>query len=145
MTKRCSGCKVEKPLDSFAKNKARKDGRQTLCRDCKKEYNRKHYMENGERWSETRAASRDKTRKAAQQFVYDYLSSRVCADCGLDDIRVLEFDHLRDKTNNISYLIACGSIENLEVEIGKCDVVCRNCHIIRTYDRKPSYRNTLGV
>ena len=33
-TKVCTKCKIEKPLEAFAKDKARKDGIKTWCREC---------------------------------------------------------------------------------------------------------------
>ena len=59
------------------------------------------------------------------------------------DIRVLEFDHVRgEKSGNISEMIASGhSIARLQTEIEKCDVVCANCHRIRTGDRGGWFRN----
>ena len=37
-TKRCSRCKTEKPLDSFCKHHASKDGHNHICKECVKEY-----------------------------------------------------------------------------------------------------------
>lgn len=39
-TKKCTGCKQDKTLDSFCKNKANKDGLSAYCRKCASE---KHY------------------------------------------------------------------------------------------------------
>jgi len=36
--KPCTGCKVEKPLDDFGKNKACRDGRKSRCRQCEREW-----------------------------------------------------------------------------------------------------------
>ena len=69
----------------------------------------------------------------------DYLSKHPCVDCGENDIRVLEFDHLGDKTKSISDILH-GNMEKLQNEIKKCEVVCANCHKIRTYERIGSYR-----
>ena len=33
-TKRCSACKTDKPLSSFAKHRGTKDGLQSACRAC---------------------------------------------------------------------------------------------------------------
>lgn len=38
--KTCSKCKIEKPLESFHRQKDSKDGRSTICKECKKSYNR---------------------------------------------------------------------------------------------------------
>jgi hypothetical protein len=61
---------------------------------------------------------------------------RGCADCGYrKDPRAMDFDHVRgEKSFNLSQ---SGSIklERILAEVEKCDVVCANCHRIRTFDR----------
>lgn len=39
MLKRCSGCKDDLPTGCFAKQRSAPDGLQSLCKDCKREYN----------------------------------------------------------------------------------------------------------
>jgi len=36
--KRCITCKKEKQIDSFSKNRSKKDGRQQKCKECEKDY-----------------------------------------------------------------------------------------------------------
>jgi hypothetical protein len=62
---------------------------------------------------------------------------RPCADCGQTfPAWVMDFDH-RDP-NEKSFAVMAGkallkSRETLLAEVAKCDVVCANCHAIRTY------------
>jgi len=67
-----------------------------------------------------------------------YRSLCGCKDCGIRDYRVLEYDHVRDtKLYEISYLVNANvSIDLLKTEIRKCEVVCANCHRIRTLERR---------
>lgn len=62
-----------------------------------------------------------------------------CADCGIrsEHPEIYDFDHRPDqpKVNNISTLITKGTDEELDAEIAKCDIVCANCHRIRTRGR----------
>lgn len=59
-----------------------------------------------------------------------------CTDCGEKNHIVLDFDHLKDKKYNISRMIHDGfSWEAIKKEIAKCEVVCANCHRIRTHAR----------
>lgn len=78
-----------------------------------------------------------------QMFVGDYIRGKFCKDCGYDDWRILEFDHLPKykKHKDISSLISGGySIKRLEEEIKKCDIVCPNCHRHRTLLRQKNWR-----
>ena len=67
-----------------------------------------------------------------------------CVDCGNTDPRVLEFDHIGVKAMDISRAIRnCWSEENLLKEITQCEVVCANCHRIRTADRAETWRSKM--
>ena len=61
-----------------------------------------------------------------------------CADCGYNaSAYALQFDHVRgDKKANVSDLIRSDyKWETVLEEISKCEVVCANCHAIRTKTR----------
>ena len=59
-----------------------------------------------------------------------------CVDCGINNHILLDFDHLKDKKYNISRMIHDGfSWAAIKKEIANCEVVCANCHRIRTHDR----------
>lgn len=65
-----------------------------------------------------------------------------CVDCGYNAHAVaLDFDHLpgTKKTANVSGLVKVGSyIEVIMDEIAKCEIVCSNCHRVRTHTRRAS-------
>lgn len=69
------------------------------------------------------------------------LKSNPCVDCGNSyPYYVMEFDHVPErgkKINNISCFIGNRSINSKTVqdELAKCDLVCANCHSIRTHNR----------
>lgn len=46
LTKTCSKCGQDKPLSEFSINKSNKDGHQSKCKDCVKEYNSRYKKEN---------------------------------------------------------------------------------------------------
>lgn len=87
------------------------------------------------------------TRARNRQYVLTYLHDHPCVDCGEEDVVVLEFDHIVDKDCKINDAIRRGfSIERLQREIDKCEVVCANCHRRRSYKRAGSYRvGTIGI
>lgn len=60
-----------------------------------------------------------------------------CQDCKIDDPRVLEFDHVRgEKVANVAGLFG-RRWKIVEAELDKCELVCANCHKIRTDERIP--------
>ena len=64
-----------------------------------------------------------------------------CADCGINNPIVLDFDHLHDKKYNVSRMIHDGfSWKAIAKEIQKCEVVCANCHRIRTSKQQGWYK-----
>lgn len=70
------------------------------------------------------------------------LKSVPCADCGGSfDPVCMDFDHRPDevKSFTIGAVGSSRSLEAIRAEIAKCDVVCSNCHRIRSY-RKRDHR-----
>jgi hypothetical protein len=130
-TKTCWKCQTIKAIDDFAKNRSRKDGRQTCCRKCKQAYDRADYQRNKERAKNYNKQHRRKNR----EFVARYLADKQCEQCGFSDSRALDFDHIdpQDKTKIIAKMIHDGtSIKTLKKEIVKCRILCANCHRIHT-------------
>jgi len=134
--KRCSTCKEWKPLTEFNKRSTAPDGHQWSCRRCNKAY---HYKNHARHMEQIRARAR-RQRVANQRRLLEYLLEHPCVDCGETNPMVLEFDHLRDKTNNVSRLVLGYPWARILEEIEKCEVVCANCHRIRTCMRVDSYR-----
>jgi len=61
-----------------------------------------------------------------------------CTDCGYRaNAAALEFDHLvlRLGGPTVASLVG-GSMKALLAEIAQCEIVCSNCHSIRTHDRR---------
>ena len=91
--------------------------------------------------------ARERTKVAREQgrkFVWDYLSTHPCVDCGECNPVVLEFDHVKGiKVASISSLVAMGhSIPTIQKEIEKCEVRCANCHRRKTASERGWYRET---
>lgn len=137
--KRCSTCKEVKPLTAFNVRSTARDGRQWNCRACNSAWHREHK----EHHNKLIAARNDRIRAEMQRKLLAYLLRHPCVDCGEADPVVLEFDHLRDKIDDIATLMAFGSWERVAREIEKCEVVCANCHRRRTARRRRFYRYVL--
>lgn len=65
MKKVCTKCLIERPLVSFNRGKAYKDGHKTLCKSCEKQYNKERYLRNKTRMLENSRdwAEKNKERK----------------------------------------------------------------------------------
>lgn len=83
------------------------------------------------------ARTRDR-RSRIRKYIQEYKQSKICMDCKEDyPYYMLEFDHRPDENKrfNISSGPVTASIDDIVKEISKCDVVCANCHKIRTHQR----------
>jgi hypothetical protein len=47
----------------------------------------------------------------------------------------MDFDHVGEKTGEVSSFVNSSSTRRVLVEVAQCEVVCSNCHRIRTYLR----------
>lgn len=74
-------------------------------------------------------------KREAQAFVLSIKKQGKCVDCGFNDFRALDFDHVRGrKRTGVSNLCLRGaSEETLLKEIAKCDIRCANCHRVRHF------------
>lgn len=97
---------------------------------------RKHYAANRDYYIQKSY----KKREAVRQWVCELKSRTPCADCKvLYPYYVTDFDHIESrgkKASNISKLINNGSYSQVRAEIVKCELVCANCHRIRTFQRQ---------
>jgi len=125
--KTCSLCGVAKSVSEFHRNGVSK-GKPRLrscCKVCSKPIDRKKA-----------AASKSIYRQAKLDALKE-----GCTDCKNTDIRVLEFDH----RPGVEKLFDIGGdpkgLNKLLEEIAKCDVVCANCHRIRTIERGQHWKS----
>ena len=77
--------------------------------------------------------------------------SKGCKNCGLLDVRYLQFDHIdrNTKTYTISKMISKSkfSIKDIKQEMRKCQILCYACHKEKTSKEmksrtKPVLKNT---
>ena len=98
-----------------------------------KDAQRRSYLRN----KEVIAARKKDKRNLMRRHIQEVKSSTPCTDCKKQyPYYVMGFDHLRDKKFNVSNTHLASSMEDLINEISKCEVVCSNCHKVRTYTRK---------
>ena len=133
----CGKCKESKPLEEFSERLKAKDGKHPHCRPCVSLYY-KEFNNTPKRKVDVRRNVAKRYASIREKYI-DYKKTQQCADCGNDDFRVIEFDHLGDKVMNVSDAVMNGwSWKKIVAEIEKCDAVCSNCHSIRTYERRSS-------
>jgi hypothetical protein len=93
-----------------------------------------------------RTRERQQRVESIRRRVWQYMLEHACVDCGEDDPRVLDFDHLRDKTMEIGALVRSGySWKRIAQEITKCEIRCANCHRRRTAKQVGAYRMEMDL
>ena len=118
----CIKCEQEQPIGKFHVSKVvnGKTYRARKCNKCITPLKR----------------AREKRIKSIFQARKEGLS---CQKCGFADFRALQFHHRNkaDKESNISDMFRRGmSVNNVELEIDKCDVLCANCHQILHWEER---------
>lgn len=124
MEKKCITCQEVKPIEQFRediKNSTHRDRRSSYCDSCRATYQREYGIKRSAISSALIAAEKNERR---------------CMDCNMLWPHVaLDFDHVegikiveisRAKRQTLSKVMA---------EIDKCDLICSNCHRIRTWNR----------
>jgi hypothetical protein len=135
----CGESKLESEYNWRYKSKGIKSN---TCRSCQSKQKKRWYENNKEEHIKSVAKNRKAAIKTAQQYVWDYLSTRSCVDCGESNPVVLEFDHVRGrKKMSVSNLAKEGySIKTIQKEIEKCEIRCANCHRIKTHKERGWFR-----
>lgn len=138
MTKTCIGCRTAKALDDFHQNSAKSDGRRDICKACAKLYHREHYLKNRSTYITKNSERRIRWKLELRSRVAA-LKDVPCADCGNRfPTCVMDFDHLDadEKIDSLARMQGNGlPWRTVIAEIQKCEVVCANCHRLRTWRR----------
>ena len=118
-TKKCGKCKKHKDLSEFSDREATKsDGLQSWCKGCIVE-------------------TQEATAIRNARHVQEYLKTHHCVTfgCGQSNPWMLDFDHIDRSTKykSVSQLVKQGaSIAVINEEIAKCQILCANCHRMKT-------------
>ena len=93
---------------------------------------RKHYHNNREAY-----LKRTRERRRELENLVRQRKSVPCSDCGgTFPYYVMQFDHVADaKVGLIREFVRRANRTLLLAELEKCEVVCANCHAIRTWTR----------
>lgn len=131
----CRECRQDKAATEFGFRNRAAGVQHTLCRDCKRAYDRRHYHKHIDEYKQRGAVQSKLVRNELLRKIDEYLREHPCVDCGEADPLVFDFDHREQitKRHSISNMRGlCYSWERILEEIAKCDVRCANCHRRRT-------------
>jgi hypothetical protein len=132
LLRHCAMCEFWKPETEFHDSRT---GQFSYCRVCRRAYDRRYYRERG------RAARlvRQRARVRAERAWMSSLKEGVpCTDCGLVfPSWVMHWDHLPgyEKVACVSELVGSRRRTIALTELEKCELVCANCHVLRTISR----------
>jgi hypothetical protein len=78
-----------------------------------------------------------KQKETLARYLKEVKEKNPCMDCKISyPYYMMDFDHVRGtKQANVAKLIDTLSKKKIDEEIAKCEIVCSNCHRIRTHDR----------
>lgn len=105
------------------------EGRQKAREDSKRHY---------QRHKPDYLARNTKDKHEKRDFIQKYKEFHGCMDCGGKfPYFVLDLDHRdpHDKKFALNRIHLLTSWDKMVEEINKCDVVCANCHRIRSYEK----------
>lgn len=134
-TKWCGDCKDFRRVVEFSYKYSERRVLQTYCKICQSRRSREHYQRNADAYKERIARNNQITRGENRRKLLEYLSHEACVDCGLTDMVALEFDHHdpTQKVRDVSTMVQKGFAWTTVLrEMSKCDIVCANCHRVRT-------------
>lgn len=106
-----------------------------------REYYRQHSLE-----IRQRSRTANKVAFVRNRRLIRAAKDRPCADChGTFHFAAMQFDHVRGtKVFDIANY-QTRSLRLLQLELAKCEVVCANCHAVRTYERAAAAAASMGV
>ena len=139
-TKKCLSCKHPWPLtpEYWHRRQSSPDGFQARCKSCNNAAVKKWQEDNRPRYLQTQREHVSPLRAEIIQFKED----NPCADCGVFFPYVcMSFDHPpgTDKVSDVSKMARgnghLSGRARLLAEIEKTNLVCLNCHALRTHER----------
>lgn len=127
--KQCGSCKLLKEFSEFHR---RGNGYQSVCKDCRRLFDKK--------WTSDpkRKEQIAKYKLEVVNYFAEIKATNPCTDCGKIYLPCqMAWDHLPQypKMANLADLIKNGAKKAALEEIKKCELVCHNCHALRTYKR----------
>ena len=135
----CSICKHDKNEDEFNFRNLKSKIRYKHCQECQKTLRQESYQKNREYFLNYQKTHFKQWRNERKDFIKRFKENKPCVDCGrVYPHYVMDFDHLPEFKKEIK-IGKNGNQHSEEIllkEFKKCELVCSNCHRIRTWNRK---------
>jgi hypothetical protein len=124
-TKVCPHCKTSKVKSEFYSRRGG-EGLSPYCKDC--------------------SALQTKSRQQALKRECIRYKGGKCQQCGYDKCQAaLEFHHIDPSTKEFSLgKFKCSSLEKVREELGKCVLLCANCHREAHYNQVNEWKNSIS-
>ena len=142
MRKRCTKCRKIWPVVDFNFRDKGEGIRKGICKICTRKTTRTAYYKKRIYYLKRVAERNSSSTKKLRLFLYQYLCSHSCVDCGIQDPVVLQFDHVRGKKRDSVANMASRrfSPNTVKAEIKKCEIRCANCHTKKTARERGYYK-----
>src|SRR5688500_8731094 len=99
------------------------------CKVCVARYTHQHYLKKKYYYIDRSKINRKNGQERLRKLLFQYKKEHPCVDCGESDPIVLEFDHIKEKSDGLASMATRAlMLSRLLEEIAKCEVVCANCH-----------------
>ena len=130
----CTQCTLDRRYDKRGE-KRRQAG---LCTWCNQPNDRIGTHTGCSECAEKKKLQKATLQAKMREYVFAYKLEKGCADCGYNQhSAALHFDHLPGtvKSDNVAHMLQRSGMKTLQNELAKCEVVCANCHAVRTWNR----------
>lgn len=110
-----------------------------VCANCHRVRTWKRHADRPAPSGSSRYLDRKRAMWRIQAQLLDQIRHMPCADCGgRFPACAIDFDHRDpvDKRYAVTRMIGRAGTARMLAEVAKCDIVCANCHRLRTFDRR---------
>lgn len=110
----------------------------STCKKCRKEYDAQYFKQH----SVTKSASAAALKRELLKWYRALKHNTYCMACNQGPFHFcqLDYDHIPGrgkKLGDVSKLVRLGyTKEKILAEIQKCQKICKNCHSMRTFNRR---------
>lgn len=124
----------------------------SYCHPCWSAHMGEYRRSNHAYRERSNAQQRERLRRfrAEARVIIHAAKAEPCAECGgTFHFAAMQFDHVRGEKRFVigRFVQSEKSLDLLREEIAKCEVVCANCHAVRTWNQKkwPKLKEEVGV